>query len=248
MAVHAHRASLKVIKAIFEARYDDGYRYLDRCGETLVQIRKYSPSWVPGQIDPQRGVVTNFVHQLTLNMGHQSMLVATNDELDYIAMEKKLQVFAQEAEVLYKIIVETLNVPNTTRVGLRVQFMAPADALEEAHKFVRDAAVSPLWASIQEYTRTELRSASMLYVLEEQESGLRRRIELSPVARVQVGDPLITGLASDRGSGGVMVDIDSFTRPEEGHLPKAGMFIQKNFLSAHGITLPVLDWLRQHER
>jgi hypothetical protein len=247
MAVHAQLAALKILRVIFEARYDEGYRYLDRCGETLVRIRKHDPSWVIGAIDPQRGVITSLDRKLTLNMGNESMLVATTDEFDSIAMGEKIEELGREADTLYKIIVASLNVPNTTRVGLRCQFLAQADTLEEANQFISRALVSPLRDDLLGYTKFDVRNASMSYVLEDPESGLRRRIELLAVARVQAGSPPITGLSTDVGSGGVLVDIDNFTRPEQGHLPRADLFIQENYSAARELALHAFEWLRQHQ-
>src|SRR5690242_9198868 len=101
MAVHTQLAALKILRVIFEARYDEGYRYMDRCGQTIVRIKKHSPYWITGPIDPQRGVITNRELQLTLNMGNESMLVATIDELEPIAMGAKVEVLSREADALY---------------------------------------------------------------------------------------------------------------------------------------------------
>ncbi len=247
MPVHTQLAALKILRVVFEARYDEGYRYLDRCGETIVRIRKDDPSWLIGPIDPQRGVLTNLERKLTLNMGNESLLVATTDESDSIAMGEKIQELAREGDTLYKIIVASLNVPNTTRVGLRCQFLAQADTLEEANLFVSRALISPFRDDLLSYTKFDIRNASMAYVLEDPESGLRRRIELSAVARVQAGSPPITGLSTDTGSGAVLVDIDNFTRPEQGHLPRADLFILENYSAARELALHAFEWLRQHQ-
>jgi hypothetical protein len=247
MPVQAQLAALKILRVVFEARYDEGYRYLDRCGETIVRIRKHNPSWIIGPIDPQRGVITNLERQLTLNMGNENMVVATIDELDPIAMGEKIEVLSLESETLYKIIVGSLNVPNTTRVGLRCQFLARADTLEEANQFISRASASPLRDDLVAYTKFDIRSASLAYVLEDPESGLRRRIEVSAVARVQAGSPPITSLATDTGSGGILVDIDNFTRPEQGHLPRADLFIRENYSASRELALHAFEWLRQHQ-
>jgi hypothetical protein len=248
MSVQTHPASLKVLRIVFEARYDEGYRYLDRCGETVVRIRKHSSAWLVGPVNPQGGVISNNAESLTLNMGNESMLVATTEEFEYEKAEKKVDVLAREAEALYGIIVETLSVPNTTRVGLRSQFFAPADSLEEANRFMSKAAASPLSEALRDETRMDVRNASMVYVLEDPKTGLRRRVDVSAVARLLAGAPPITGLASDQGSGGVVVDIDTLTRPERGHLPKAGFFITNNYLRERSLAAYVFRWLLEHQK
>ena len=38
MPVHTQGDSLKILAMIFEARYEDGYRFLDHTGELLARI------------------------------------------------------------------------------------------------------------------------------------------------------------------------------------------------------------------
>jgi hypothetical protein len=248
MPVQSQPQARKTLRVLFEARYDEGYRYLDRCGQTLVSIRKHSLSWVPGPIDPQRSVIGNAEHDLTLNMNSDSLLVANNAEMDASTADKKVEILAKEAEALYKIITESLSVPNTTRVGLRCQFLAPADALEEAYRFLCKVPASPLRDDLLAFTKCHLRNSSMALTLEDPDSGVRKRVEVSAVIRVQAGAAPITGLATDEGHGGIMVDIDTFTRPDRGHLAKVSMFIHQHYAAAKLIATHVIDWLVKHQK
>lgn len=248
MALRTRLETLKVPKVIFEARYDEGYRYLDRCGETLVHIKKYSSSWVPGTINPQQGVVVNNKKTLVLTFGNQSMNISTSAELDALSMEKRIPELATEAETIYKIIVDNLRVPHTTRVGCRCFFVASCDSLEEAQRFVCNALKSPFLDQLLEITKYTVSNATVNYVLEEPESGLRKRVIVSAVAQVEDESPPLTGLSNDVATGSVMVDVDTFSRPDHGHFREASMFIQQSYLAARGIASKTLEWILNHQK
>ena len=44
----------------FEVRYAHGHLYLDRCGQTMVDIEKRYEGWAPGQIDVNSGAIEKF--------------------------------------------------------------------------------------------------------------------------------------------------------------------------------------------
>jgi hypothetical protein len=42
-------------------RFDQGYRYLDKCGETMIRLEDSLPEgWLPGPIDPNGALIQNF--------------------------------------------------------------------------------------------------------------------------------------------------------------------------------------------
>ncbi len=49
----------KLIQNVFEARYEHGYRYLDRCGDAMVILEEALPSisnnhvWMPEEMQPR---------------------------------------------------------------------------------------------------------------------------------------------------------------------------------------------------
>jgi hypothetical protein len=243
MPVQTQPDALKVAQLVFEARFDEGYRYLDKCGELLVRIRRHSARWVPTTPNPQLAALSNEEHKLILNVNTEHMVLATAEELPSSAANKTIEIFGSEAEILYRMAAEALSVPNTTRVGLRCRILAGADSLEEANRFMCRLPGSALREEVLQYTHFQLRNTSVSYTLEDPESGLRRSLNLSSVARVEAGAPPITGLASDQGSGFVLVDIDTFTRPDQGHLNKLNVFIQESYAASRDLAAHVLHWL-----
>src|SRR5262249_15282702 len=132
----------------------------------------------------------------------------------------------------------------TTRVGARFLFLAPADSLEEADRFVQRGASSPLLDALSEKAKAQPVDAQVVCVLDDADSGYRRRIQLSSVVIEQKPeDPPYLGLPGDPGSGGVAVDIDTYTRPEEEHFAKVSLFVQESYLKSRALAADIFRWL-----
>ncbi len=230
----------------FEVRYSEGYRYLDHCGETLNRIRRHDRSWIVNAVNPGAGQMLNDRKNLLLVFSNERINVGlSNPPIPLNEAAKFCEKFGAECESLYSIIVNTIGVTETTRVGFRVVLSAESDTLEESDRFVSKGARSPFLDKLKEISQSELRDASMAYALEDVQHGTRRRITVSSQAVVKPEDVPDTGLGSHAGTGSVLIDIDTFTRPESGHFPSSNMFIQNNMIRSRSIALETLQWLRQ---
>lgn len=249
MSVHTHRDSLKVLAMIFEARYDEGYRFLDHTGELLVRIRRHNPVWKVDVLAHNLVSLGYREQHLRLNIGIDKIDVSTTEQMTLADAEKQAQNLGQAAEGMYSLTVEVLKLPRTSRVGTRFAFLAPSDNLEEADRFMWKAADSPLINAFAEETKSQPREAQLIYVLDGPESGYRRRVTLSSVVLEQKPeDPPYLGLPGDQGSGGVVVDIDTFMRPDESHLGKASMFVQQNYLKSQSQAMDIFARLLRQQK
>lgn len=249
MSVHTQNNSLKILAMIFEARYDEGYRFLDHMGELLVRIRRYNPAWAVAGLAQK---VVSLIYQeqgLVLNIGVDKIDVSIIGKITFAEAEKKTRILGQAAEDLYGLVLEVLKVPRTTRVGTRFGFLAPSDSLEEADRFIWKAASSPLLDAVAAETKSHPREAQLAYILDDPESGYRRRVTLTSVILEQKPeDPPFLGLPGDLGVGGVVVDIDTYTRPEGSHLGKASMFVQENYLKSRSQATGLFAWLLSQQK
>lgn len=249
MSVHTQDGSLKVRAMIFEARYEAGFRYLDHAGELLVKIREKHPSWVVVGIGPLAATLYQQESRLTCGIGIEKIDVSTAESLTLVDAERTSRALGEAAECLYNLTVEVLKTPRTIRVGARFSILAPSDSLEEADRFVFKGTGSPLLDAILEKTKAEPREGQLAYVLDDPKSRHRRLVKLfSIVMDHKPEDPPYTGLPGDRGSGGVMVDIDTYTRPEVGHQGKVSTFVQESFLKSRELTKGILGWLLTRQK
>jgi len=246
MAVRAYPEKMKIDILAFEARYKDGYRYLDRCGETLVQIQRHDRSWVVLGVNPQSGQLRNEDLNMLLTITHAGVILQLlKSPIEMTGAEKVVQTFAHEAEAVYEITTGALNVTDTTRVGARFRFLAEADSLEEADRFLRRGMASTLLDKVEEATQSKLRDGSVVYFVEDLESGRRKRLEISSQVHQKPGESPYTGIDPESHTGFVAVDIDTFTRPETGHYQRSNMFIQESYLSARTSGLEIFEWFRR---
>lgn len=246
MAVHTYVDRIKLGTLAFEARFKDGYRYLDRCGEAIVQIQSHNPFWLPQGANPMAGNLRNedLNMILSLNIIGLSMNLSKSPvDPDGTTVER----YAGEAEALYEIVIKALGVTQTTRVGARFRFLAEADTLEEADRFVCNGARSPLVDHIEQCTNSRLIDAGVAYLVEDPESGYRRRVEVVSHVPQKAGEPPFTGLDREGRTGAVAIDIDTFTRPGRGHFERASLFIQDCFSRSQSICRETFEWLRQRQ-
>ena len=194
MPVHTQESSLKVLAMIFEARYDEGFRFLDRAGELLVRIRQQNPSWAVAVIAQKAVSLARQQDRLTLNIGVEKLDVSTTERLGLAEAEKQAGALGEAAEEFYNLTLDVLKVPRTLRIGTRFVFLAPADNLEEADRFMWRAAASPLFTAVAEKTGSQAVEAQVVYLLDDPKFGYRRR---SPSVRSSWSKKPKTGRFSD---------------------------------------------------
>ncbi len=249
MPVHTHESRLKVVMMVFEARYDEGFRMLDNIGEMLVRIRKQKPSWTINAVGQQLASLHLAQSGLLLNVGVSKMDFSVIKQVPLADAEKQASILGREAASLYELITEVLKLPRTTRAGTRFAFLAPADNLEESDRFIQRGSSSPLLAAVAESTKSEPVESQFVYVLDDPKTNFRRRVTLNSVMMEQKPeDPPFIGLPGDVGSGGVVVDIDTYFRPTDSHLAKSELFVQENFLHSRAEATKILKWLLNQQK
>ena len=76
--------NLKVIQWVFEARYERGYRYLDRCGDAMVILEEALPEvsdghvWMTEEMQP-KGARMKWLQSALRTFDCQDWTVLTSD-------------------------------------------------------------------------------------------------------------------------------------------------------------------------
>jgi hypothetical protein len=244
VAVHTHDSKIKVLPFIFQARYADGYNLLDRSGQLLNHLQREHPRWQIVRAVQPLITLRNPESRITANIGLSALDLTSEGNHSLPDAEKLCRTFGDACEFLYGLVVEQLSLSTTTRVGVRYQFLAPADSLEEADKAMTATLASPYQAAATKALGMDVVDGYTVLVADDRETGLRRRFAvLSFIADVPAGTPEWTGLGNPEGSGGLLVDIDAFTRPATGHYAKCSLFIQEQFLKSRQISSITLKWI-----
>jgi hypothetical protein len=248
MSVHANDEKIKVTVAAIDTVFNEGYRYLDRCGETIVRIRHVDPQWEATATNPQSGQLRHSKKNLVLNFNTIRFTMSASDEWNLIGAESKVEILAKEAYDIYEIINDVVKPGDTIRVGVRFRFAAPADSLDEADRFVTRGARSPLTDEIEKITASSPKRSTSVWVVEDTEKGLNQRVEVATYVLMNPESPIFTGLGSPSGESGAFVDIETFTRPEAGSYDRLDLFVVENFTAVRRIAKGVFQWLRQRQK
>ncbi len=124
--LEVHRLNLTI-------RFIQGYRYLDRCGETLIRLeRALSEGWIPVESTPANGSIKNDQLGMTASFNSGSLAV---QQSEFISFEH----FRDQACTIYDILWPVLEVEKIIAPAARVIFQRgfEEDKLAEAEKYLR---------------------------------------------------------------------------------------------------------------
>ena len=148
----------------------------------------------------------------------------------------------EEPEYFYSLYTETIKSPRTERLGVYFAFAFPAGSVEEADRFIAKAIASPFSDLIKASTKTDLYDGASYYFMGDSANSIRRSFLVNSIVRNQspsASPPM--GFPITDGEGAVVVAVDTFTRPDDGHLPKLAMFIQEQYAVSKAYSLEIMQ-------
>ncbi len=231
MAVRTRDTDLKVITNVVEVRFDRGELFYDRRGELIAGAKREVPKLETKLVGTKIVTLHDLENNLVLNITPEKFdTTAILKEPTLAAASKVIQALARMSEAVYGPIASAVAAACTIRVGARFGLLAPADTLEESDRIINSAARSPFVDDLESTVGGKLVDSHLIFVTEDAESGRRCRVQLlSAITEPIPGGPAYTGLRGDAGSGGLLIDIDIFTRPDSGHFPKLEYFTNECF-------------------
>ncbi|HLB72396.1 MAG TPA: hypothetical protein VJJ98_00100 [Sedimentisphaerales bacterium] len=127
------RVKPKLLQNIFEARYDRGYRYLDRCGDAMVILEEALPKisdehvWMPEEMQPKGARMK--CPELDLVLAFDTYRLC----LDQNPAEKECP-FEEIAKYTFDTVVAKFDIRETRRFGNRQVYLFATDSIEEAER------------------------------------------------------------------------------------------------------------------
>ena len=121
----------KLIQNVFEARYERGYRYLDRCGDAMVILEEALPAisnnslWMPEEMQPIGAKMKCPELDLTL-VFDASRLCLDQNPADVDSPFEDISKYA------FDTVVSKFDIRKTTRLGNRRRYILPTDSVEDA--------------------------------------------------------------------------------------------------------------------
>ena len=124
----------KLQKQIFEARYERGYRYLDRCGEAMLILEELLAAqtgkiWLPGEMQPQGAHLKCPELDMTVVFDTAKLGVEqTSPDAEAGSA------YGAIVTSVVSTITTRFELRNFTRFGLRSFVLFPTDSIEEAER------------------------------------------------------------------------------------------------------------------
>jgi hypothetical protein len=122
-------------RVVFEVRYAFGSTYLDRAGQTLVDLERSRPGWVPGEVTPQGGNNLNPERGYTV-LVNASLVNFTTSRLENPEELSDLKSIASEVDETWRVVKANLGVKEFPRLAARFFFLAPTNSEEDSERVV----------------------------------------------------------------------------------------------------------------
>lgn len=184
---------------VCEVRYQDGYLYLDHCGQLLKRLVGENPEWVVApEPTAQRTSLVNLRTggQLHFNSGAASLALdktASDEAID----AQEVNDFIDLIDPALGLVFDELEVTSCTRVGCRAQHYFSFDSREEAGKWIMDLGLFTVHQGLFEAFKATLESMGGAMVLQGEDCHYRVAINgIERSAQIPVGEAVLTVRAS----------------------------------------------------
>ncbi|MGD0078173.1 MAG: hypothetical protein ABSB91_06065 [Sedimentisphaerales bacterium] len=123
----------KLVQSIFEVRYEQGYRYLDRCGDVMVILEQALPSitenkiWMTAEMQPTGARIKCPELDITVVFDTYRLCIDQNP-VDKESLLEKI------SDYIWSTLVSKFEIKKAMRFGRRKVYILPADSVEEGEK------------------------------------------------------------------------------------------------------------------
>jgi hypothetical protein len=230
VAIQTSDPQIEIMELKFAGHVQDGYRFFDHAGSFIARVRNEQLEWNTVRGLPNQAVFKHYKDPLVADIGSQAVVLSHNAPVRLEVAVEAVEKLAKAAEYFYTLYTETIKSPRTLRVGVHFAFAFPAGNVEEADRFVTKSIASPFSEILRGSTKGDFYDGSGSYFLTDPQGPVRRSFHVSSVVRDALPgvEPPMGFPVS--GNGAVVVAVDNFTRPDEGHFPKLAMFIQEQYV------------------
>ena len=122
---------------VFTVRFDQGYRYLDRCGEALVRLENtLDRGWIPTETTPTSGQLRNYTLGLWAQFNVQFLSVIQTEFLSF-------KHFSDQGSKIYDILCSTFEIQRVFTPGCRIVYQLGFAEVDGAEQFLFDLQLCP---------------------------------------------------------------------------------------------------------
>lgn len=164
----------KPLERVFEARYERGYRYLDRCGDVIAVLEEMLTAdtgalWLPSEMTPTGA-------RLKCPDWEVEVLFDTGK---LVVMHRPVELtrdLGELADSVLSVIIGRFDLKEFSRFGSRQIHLVPADSIEEAQALSVSLSPFTKWPKIAN-DNYSMREASATVVHENTEQSVGYRVE-----------------------------------------------------------------------
>ncbi len=164
-------------RVILEFRYDGGFLYWDKCGETILDIQSNFPEWNWEGISTELARLKNHTRNMELVFNYKNIRFIQNEV-------ENLNQFKEAASKITPIIVKSLEINKFKRIGNRYQYVFPLENPEQGKKIIRESSLIKIpEGKLALFGENSIKTNFIVHIENE---NYRYRIELVGIERVEV--------------------------------------------------------------
>lgn len=124
---------------VFELRYRHGFAYHDRCGTILNRVTRDLPDWLLiGDVNPLNAQLYNVRNRCRFNFSNSRLdLNLERSPGDQPIDDAAFSDFADQVDVMCRIIFDELALKEFTRIGFRTLYHFPCETKQESEDWLR---------------------------------------------------------------------------------------------------------------
>lgn len=164
-------------RVILELRYDEGFLYWDKCGETLLDIQRNFPEWKWEGISTELARLKNHTRNMELVFNYKNIRFIQNEV-------ENLNQFKEATGKITPIIVKSLEINKFKRIGNRYQYVFPLENPEQGKKIIRECSLTKI--PEEKLALFGENSIKTNFVVHIENENYRYRIEIVGIERVEV--------------------------------------------------------------
>jgi len=174
---------LKLTQNVFEARYEQGYRYLDRCGDVMIILEQALPAisnnkiWMPEEIAPKGARMKCPKLEITLVFDAYKVCIDQNPAYTPCPFENI-------SKYIFATLCSKFEIGKTTRFGNRKRYVIATDSIEQAEALAVKKAPFDSWP-VSEFEDMKPRSCEVTNVFENADRSKGVRFSVAPIFKIE---------------------------------------------------------------
>jgi hypothetical protein len=155
----------------FYVRFDQGYRYLDKCGEAIIRLEdKLQEGWLPGGIDPNGANLRNFALGMSTRFNYVGMETV---QTEFLAFD----IFLDQTCRIYETLLTTFGIKRILTPTLRSIYQLGFSNADDADEVLLGLKLCSLDESIMQELSGKTSSVALTMVAEENVTWNRGRVK-----------------------------------------------------------------------